>query len=213
MLSIIDLIERKTLDIPRAAYLAWRIQDKASFITGAVPGGAGKTTVMGALLNLLPSETEIVPCENLSVIQEVGQREDPVCALAHEISHGFYYCYIWDETLRAFFSLSHKDHILATNLHADDLEQAHNQICVQNGVPQEDFNAVDLFIFLRISGGFMSRAITVSEILTFDEGKGSHTPVTPQLINEAPIKKWTTLFQELLDNNVRTIEEVREHVV
>ena len=54
MLSVIDLIKAGTLNIAQAAWLALRILDGDSFLIGARPGAAGKTTVMGALLGLLP---------------------------------------------------------------------------------------------------------------------------------------------------------------
>ena len=86
MFSIIDLIERETIDIKTASYLAWKIRKGASFITGAVPGGAGKTTVMCALLNLIPDNMEIIPCEDNQIIEALKNRSSPVCVLAHEIS-------------------------------------------------------------------------------------------------------------------------------
>ena len=54
MLSIFDLLAAKTLDLDLAAYLMARISLGASFMVGSVPGGAGKTTVMCALLNFIP---------------------------------------------------------------------------------------------------------------------------------------------------------------
>ncbi|MEK7765428.1 MAG: hypothetical protein AAB368_04240, partial [bacterium] len=54
MLSIVDLIEAGTVTRELAAYLLAAIGGGASFMTAALPGGAGKTTVMGALLNFVP---------------------------------------------------------------------------------------------------------------------------------------------------------------
>ena len=51
MLSVFDLLEAKTIDLDLAAYLMARISKGSSFMVGSVPGGAGKTTVMCALLN------------------------------------------------------------------------------------------------------------------------------------------------------------------
>ena len=50
MLSIVDLIDAGTVTRDLAAYSLAAISNGASFMVGAMPGGAGKTTVMGALL-------------------------------------------------------------------------------------------------------------------------------------------------------------------
>ena len=50
MLSIVDLIDAGTVDKSIAAYFLAVISKGKSFLVGAKPGGAGKTTVMGALL-------------------------------------------------------------------------------------------------------------------------------------------------------------------
>ena len=49
MLSVVDLIDAGTISVDLAAYSLAAISQGASFLVGAMPGGAGKTTVMGAL--------------------------------------------------------------------------------------------------------------------------------------------------------------------
>jgi hypothetical protein len=48
MLSLVDLIEAGTVDLPLAAYPAAAMRS-ASLLVGARPGDAGKTAVMCAL--------------------------------------------------------------------------------------------------------------------------------------------------------------------
>ena len=67
MLSVFDLITAKTLDLDLAAYLMARISKGSSFMVGSVPGGAGKTTVMCALLNFLPIDLPIVAATDQAV--------------------------------------------------------------------------------------------------------------------------------------------------
>ena len=50
MLSVVDLLEAGTLSPAQAAWLLRRILRGSSWLVGAGPGGAGKTTVMSALL-------------------------------------------------------------------------------------------------------------------------------------------------------------------
>ena len=65
MLSIVDLIEADTVTRDLAAYSLAAIGSGASFMVGALPGGAGKTTVMGALLNFVPQVTPLTAAGNL----------------------------------------------------------------------------------------------------------------------------------------------------
>ncbi|MBM3496717.1 MAG: hypothetical protein FJX72_20715, partial [Armatimonadetes bacterium] len=60
MLSVVDLVEAGTLTPDVAAYCIAAVSSGRSFLVGASPGGAGKTTVMGALLNFVPPDVALV---------------------------------------------------------------------------------------------------------------------------------------------------------
>jgi len=150
MLSIIDLLDAATLDLPLAAYLAAAMQRGASLLVGASPGAAGKTTVMCALLNFLPARTPIVTVDTPAVLRQLPT--PPVCLLAHEIGPGPYYAYIWGETARAFFAASQAGCIIASNLHADTLDETYDQLCALNGVNPAHLRDVTLKIFLSVAG-------------------------------------------------------------
>ena len=153
MLSLVDLLDAGTVDLPLAAYLAATMRSGASLLVGAVPGGAGKTAVMCALLNFLPDHTYIRPVDRPDVL-DAGQADARIgdtCYLAHEIGAGAYYAYIWGAQARAFFRLAGQGHILASNLHADTLEETRDQLCRQNGVDPEHLDAVTLKVYLRIA--------------------------------------------------------------
>ena len=70
MLSIVDLIEAGTFPRDLAACCLAVIGGGGSFMVGALPGGAGKTTVMGALLNFVPSDVVLVPADGLDAIEQ-----------------------------------------------------------------------------------------------------------------------------------------------
>lgn len=63
MLSVVDLIEAGILGEELAAYCLAAIGQGASFMVGAMPGGARKTTVMGALLTFVPPDVELSPAD------------------------------------------------------------------------------------------------------------------------------------------------------
>ena len=152
MLSLVDLIDAGTVDLPLAAYLAAITRSGASFLVGARPGGAGKTAVMCALLNFLPDHTAICPVDgrSKSSAPRHDARPGDTCYLAHEVGRGHYYAYVWGDEARAFFRLASIGHIIATNLHADTIEQTRQQLCQENGVAPAHLDAVQLKVFLRV---------------------------------------------------------------
>ena len=119
MLSVVDLIEAGTMTVELAAYCLAAIGGGASFMVGAMPGGAGKTTVMGALLNFVPAGMDLVPADGQEVIRQ-GRRKPspPQCFICHEIGSGPYYAYLWGQDLRDYFSLAEAGRMLATNNNA-----------------------------------------------------------------------------------------------
>jgi hypothetical protein len=61
--------------------------------------------------------------------------------------------------------------MLATNLHADDLVEARDQVCGENAVPIEDFSRFDLLVFLRVGGGLRPRR-RIERVYCGDGGNG-----------------------------------------
>ena len=174
MLSIFDLLSAKTLELDLAAYLMARISRGASFMVGAVPGGAGKTTVMCALLNFVPADVTLVAATPEAVCRAAEKAASRrVCYACHEIGSGSYFAYLWSDALRDYCQLSERGHMLATNLHADDLEQARDQVCGTNGVPANHFNKFELLIFLRVKGGYFDARRWIDLVYSGD-GSSEH---------------------------------------
>lgn len=155
MLTLIDLIEAGTVDLDLAAYLAAVVRAGHSLIVGANPGGAGKTTVMVALLAFLPAGCAIEPVAHRRVLTRAGAnpQRGATCYLAHEVGAGPYYAYVWGAAARAFFALAGQGHTIATNLHADTPAETRAQLCDENGVDPGDLQAVTLKLYLRLYRG------------------------------------------------------------
>jgi hypothetical protein len=174
MLSIFDLLAAKTLDLDLAAYLMARVSKGASFMVGAVPGGAGKTTVMCALLNFVPADVPLVPATPKAVYGADNETaSQSVCYVCHEIGSGDYYAYLWSDALRTYCGLSEQRHMLAANLHADDLKQTRDQVCRTNGVKADHFNKFELLIFLRVKGGYFDARRWIDLVYSSD-GLSAH---------------------------------------
>ncbi len=229
MLSVFDLLAAKTLDLDLAAYLMARISRGASFMVGAAPGGAGKTTVMCALLNFVPTDVSLAAATPEAVY---GAAEcDPsgrTCYVCHEIGSGSYYAYLWSDALRAYCRLSQDGHMLATNLHADDIDETIDQVCGDNGVPSDHFTRFELLIFLRVRGGYFDARRWIDLVYSSD-GSSEHKTVFAEAdggaTHSASLRAGPTLHAdpdyvatcrdflcERMDGT-RTIEQTRECVV
>lgn len=225
MLSVFDLLAAKTLDLDLAAYLMARISKGSSFMVGSVPGGAGKTTVMCALLNFLPIDLPIVAATDQAVYEAAnGKLKQRSCYVCHEIGSGSYFAYLWADALRAYCGLFEDGHLLATNLHADNPEQAREQLCDTNGVPEKHFNKFELLIFMRIENGYNKTYRWIEEVYSGD-GLPGHELIfhanDKRTIDENSERyladpEYVAACRDFLMDispNVRTIEDTRRQVV
>jgi hypothetical protein len=227
MLSLIDLIDAGSVDLPLAAYLAAAMHAGASLLVGARPGGAGKTAVMCALLNFLPDRTVIRPVDHPSVLQAAWHDADPggTCYLAHEIGAGHWYAYVSGSEARAFFRLASQGHIVASNLHADTLDETRDQLCRENRVAQAHLDAVTLKVYLRMvrtKGWSVRRWIshvyesdgTEDRLLWVGEEDGSFVrQAESRIIHVGQENKYAEFLTPLLHRNIRRIQDVRQVLI
>jgi len=174
-LSIVDLVRAGTISREMAAY-AWRaMEEGASLLTGARPGGAGKTTVMAAILNFLPPGVPIVTVDRPGVITAASAEDParPACYLVHEIGSGHWYGYLWGRDVARFLSLVEGSRRIASCLHADTLDELAAIVCSPplEASPQ-DLARVDLILFMHVdaAGGYRRRVSTFYEA----DGEGNH---------------------------------------
>jgi len=224
MLSVFDLLSAGTLDRDMASYLMARISTGSSFMVGSVPGGAGKTTVMCALLNFVPVDVALIAATPEAVYEAANANTSPrACYVCHEIGSGYYFAYLWANALRAYCGLSEHGHMLATNLHADNPKQAREQICETNSVPNKYFNKFELLIFLRIENGYLKAKRWIEEVYSSDgsskhklifhandkrtlDENAKHYLADPEYVNACRD------FLTKIPPDVRTIEDTRRHV-
>jgi hypothetical protein len=149
MLSVVDLLEAGTLSLPQAAWLVARVADGSSWLVGARPGGAGKTTVMAALLAMVPEGQRV-----RLTLARGGWRSalSGETLVSYELSPGSYDAYIWGPEVRRFTELGRAGCRIVANLHADTLEQAREQVVGACGATKEGFQAFGLFLPLHLSG-------------------------------------------------------------
>lgn len=221
MLSIVDLMEAETIPLDLAAYFLAVICRGASFLVGAVPPRAGKTTVMGALLNFVPDGVELRTTDSLSAIEWAMHFERRRgCYVCPEIGEGHYFGYLWGEALRTYFDLFKFGHLLASTLHADTVASAEHQICGVNEVSPRLFQRVNLLVFLSIEGGWNGRR-KVFEAWE-SAGHNDHVPVFEDgglhlsrslLVKPAAWEASRQVLAGLIRSGARTLQEVRRALV
>ena len=148
--SLLDLIGISTVDLELAAWLVSLVSRGASYITGSGPGGIGKTTTMHTLLSFVPDDLAFkiaLP----DAVAEVGEGRH--CVISTELSDHPPPTYLWAQDVRDFFAHSAQGHILVANVHADDLDEIHRQMVGENQVPEDQFRAINLLIFICLEGG------------------------------------------------------------
>ncbi len=108
LLSLVDLLEAGTVNLPLAGYLAAVMRRGSSLLVGARPGGAGKTAVMVALLNLRLQMSRCVRSRSGDAAGGVWPilRLDRRATWPTRSGKGWYYAYLWDDQARAFFELA-----------------------------------------------------------------------------------------------------------
>lgn len=220
MLTVVDLIQAGTLTVEAAAFLLAAISRSASFLVGARPGGAGKTTVMGALLNFVPPEIELVPADDRIVLRDGLNSAKPRCYICHEIGPGTYYAYLWGESLLHYFELITHRHVLATNIHADDPAGARLQICEQNRVPATHFYQLQLLVFLQVTNDSGARR-EITQIweadrqsphqLVFDHG--SWNWAATRLVEPERAQRARHVLDQLLQTKWYRMPEVRSFLI
>jgi len=239
-LSITDLIDAGTISSEMAALCRLLVSEGASFLTGAVPGGAGKTTLMATLLSFLPPGERIQSVANRRVIHDAlsGAIEPPVTLLAHEIGSGHWYGYIWGRDAVDFFGLRRRGFRCVSCLHADSPEQT-REMLAGLGVSKEDLDHVSLQLFMRVSGGWARLQRRVDSLHCILDGRlrpvyrwresddGFERLVDREDVCEALASRhgrpreeflcrWDShqaFLEGLLREDVRTFEAVRQRVV
>jgi len=223
MLSIVDLIQAGTISVEMAAYAMRAMAEGTSLLTAARPGGAGKTTLVAALLNFLPPDVPIDTVDSPCASREGHGHPaaEPACYLAHEIGSGDWYGYIWGRDVADFFSLIDGRRRIASCLHADTLEELTGILCSPPlQVARETLGRVDLILFMHVAPmprGYRRRVASFWEA----DGRGGHRMVfrwdvradhfqqTADLREPAGLKRYQDFVQGLLDAGEIEMEGIR----
>jgi hypothetical protein len=232
MLSVVDLVEAGTLTAAQAVWLLARILQGSSWLVGARPGGAGKTTVMAAMLAMLPRGARVwlsnrgSDCSNHDSAWQQCNPGDTI--VSYELSPGFYDAYIWGQDVIRLTELGQAGCRIVSNLHADTLEQARRQVVGECGATEQGFQAFQIFIPLVLKGSRFAHTPIVEQIDYVHEGRwcklsrkkvGSESAPSAPAARRNPTEQLESTISpariaEFLEccctGNIRLIEDVRE---
>ncbi len=151
--TILELVRNGTLSAEIAATLWAAVEERRSILVVAIPRFAGKSTVMRALLSLLPAD---VPVHQLSgdeaQMAELKQAATGGYLVVGEFSQAPVPGYIWGEPVRRVFDTMSAGYSLATALHAPGVHDAIAAVCEGNGVSDEAASRFDLVVYIERFG-------------------------------------------------------------
>ena len=223
-LSIVDLVQAGTMNVEMAGRAMRAMAEDASVLTGARPGGAGKTTLMAAILGLMPPEVPIVTVEQPHVVQAGLDRppNEPACYLVHEIGAGHWYGYLWGPDVATFISLSQGQRRIASCLHADTLEELTEILSAPPlDVDEAALGQIGLILFIHVLRGRRRRVATFWEadgqgghriLFQWNPGAEDFQQVEPPRDPEG-VKPYEQFIQTLVDDGETDMELVRRKVV
>lgn len=181
-LSIVELMQAGTLS-PRMAAMFWLgLERGASFIFAADPPGAGKTTILTALLTFAHPEMVAYFTRGWGETFELPPVEDghPTYLMVNEISDHLP-VYSWGPYVVRIFELLDEGYSLCSTLHADTIEGVLEQLSDDVGVASEHLSQLTfvapLAIIHREAGtlrrvldvGLVEDGATVRRLATWDD--------------------------------------------
>lgn len=208
MLSMVDLVAAETLSLGQAAWLMGCVDSGSSWLVGASPGGAGKTTIMGAMLAVLPPDSRIMLTNPGTGWESAGAGD---CVVSYEIGSGPYDAYVWGRDVDRLTELGTKGVRIVTNLHADTLEQARQQVVDDNGAAAEGFDAFELFIPVRMTGTAWPRRRIVQSV--HRRQGGAWRAVDRDAAERQADASIVSFLQACLRDDIRRVEDVRREWV
>ena len=117
-LSILELVNTGTLDLRLAAILWMMMEQRSSILVGAGPNFAGKTTMLNALLALLPPNMNMVylygDYHDFSFIKTAVPSETYLIAEEFNV----YMDYVWGQTAITAFTLLKEGYSMGGTMHA-----------------------------------------------------------------------------------------------
>jgi hypothetical protein len=186
--SLLWLVERGALDVRLAAFLSLSMEARASIVVVAEPHEAGKTTLLTALLDFLPDDTQPVYLrgwyERFSFLDTLPP--DAAYLLCNEISSHLP-TYLWGRGVRRVFEAAASGYPLATTMHATGAADAFDQLASYPlDVPVEQLAEIDLVVTIGV--GYASNKLLRRVIRVERTTAGIEAPVIQPIATREPLR-------------------------
>jgi hypothetical protein len=172
--SILWLIERGSLDHQVAAFLSLAIQARASLVVVAEPQEAGKTTLLTALLDFLPENTQPIYLrgwyERFTFLESVPPAVGYL--LCNEIS-AHLPTYLWGNGVRRLFEAVEAGYPFATTMHATSASDALDQLAAYPiSIPPHQLHLPNLVVTVGVgyaTNRLLRRVTRIERVVRGDE--------------------------------------------
>jgi len=191
-LSVINLIEKDLLGIDQAAWLVSRIEQGSSWLVGALPSEAGKTTLMSALLLFLPDREKVTLAHPGARWKSFGPN---TCVVTEEISDHYRGCYLWNEDVPGLTAVPAQGGRITSTIHADTLEEAREQVARQCAAGEAGLASFGMFIPIEVSF-----ANDPPKSTRKDEGGDRHRSIRSRAVQQIHYydgRGWKTIDREI----------------
>jgi type IV secretory pathway ATPase VirB11/archaellum biosynthesis ATPase len=175
-LSITQILRSGTLSTRFAAILGLAIERGASMVLAADPPGAGKTTILTALLAFARPDASVYFTRGWGETFDLPPREDdaPTFIMINEISDHLP-VYSWGPYVQRAFELMADGYALLSTMHADTVEGVIEQLTDENDVPKEHIGHLAFVVPIYVGLGAEGRRVRrVSEIAVLEPLGGSY---------------------------------------
>jgi hypothetical protein len=154
-LSILDLVNSSTLDCKLAALLWILMEQRTSVLVAAGPAFAGKTTLLNALLDFLPSDLQIISLQGYYEDFRFLNHSSPQKAylVAEEISNHGFSEYLWGQKAVKTLNLLLQGYHLGATMHARTSEEAIYVLNKYLGLPLSLLSHLGIIVNLRATAG------------------------------------------------------------
>ncbi|MDP3769071.1 MAG: hypothetical protein Q8S13_13730, partial [Dehalococcoidia bacterium] len=172
-LSISEILQAGTMP-PRLAAVFWLgLERGASFAFAADPPGAGKTTVLTALLAFAPADTVAYFTQGWGETFDLPPPNDgyPTYLMVNEMSDHLP-VYSWGPYVVRIFELLTEGYSLCTTLHADTVEDVVEQLEDEVGVPRPHLAHLTFVVPLAIARRDGSTLRRVRDVGLLSDGDG-----------------------------------------
>jgi hypothetical protein len=166
-LSIVEILQSDTMT-PRIAALLWLAMERgASMILAADPPGAGKTTILTALLAFTRPEASVYFTrgwgETFRLPPPPKEGDPPIYLMVNEISDHLP-VYSWGPYVQHAFELMAEGYALLSTMHADTVEGVIEQLAEENDVPAANIGHLSFVVPLYVGVREGRRVRRVSEV-------------------------------------------------